>query len=559
MLKKTLTWSSISLLVAIGAWAANNAAADLEEVSFSGSVQTALGKAVRGATVTLLDAELEKTISVYSQADGSFSLPAVPRRDYTLRARLLGMEDTVVALEADAEGEQSLVMKTAADLTEQRPANDRLSQLHWEDEGDALNFRMMCTFCHQVGTQGFRSPEEPVDWEVMVTRMDGFKGLYKHTQEALVDKLVSTYGPDAEGEWADWQAPEAPEGDVLLASVTEWSMGKENDTMVHDLEVGRNGKVYIVDMTSDVLAELDPETGERSNYTFPGGKDYFSTDPPVKGPHSIEVAPNGDLWVTLALSGEMAKFDPETKEFQVFSGAPAPRKRGGYPHTLRVAADGKKVWWTDAALGVASIDTESFEVKFYKLPSADQVQGGGARGEARGVTPYGIDLAPDGKVWYTKLNGQRVGRIDPTKADGDPEQIKEWEPPVHGPRRLHVAADGLVWVPGWASGDIASYDEAKDEWKVYDLPHGVNSLPYALNIHPQTGDIWICGTGSDSMIRFDPKTESFSEYRMPTRVTYTREIEFDDEGNIWVCNSNYPVRHVENGRGSIIKLATAGR
>ena len=61
------------------------------------------------------------------------------------------------------------------------------------------------------------------------------------------------------------------------------------------------------------------------------------------------------------------------------------------------------------------------------------------------------------------------------------------------------------------------------------------------------------------MIRFDPKTESFSEYRMPTRVTYTREVEFDDEGNIWVCNSNYPVRHVENGRGSIIKLAIAGR
>ena len=89
MLKKTLTWASISLLVTLGAWAANNAAADLEEVSFAGSVQTEAGKAVRGATVTLFDAELEKTISVYSQEDGSFSLPAVPRRDYTLRARLL--------------------------------------------------------------------------------------------------------------------------------------------------------------------------------------------------------------------------------------------------------------------------------------------------------------------------------------------------------------------------------------------------------------------------------------------------------------------------------------
>ena len=36
--------------------------------------------------------------------------------------------------------------------------------------------------------------------------------------------------------------------------------------------------------------------------------------------------------------------------------------------------------------------------------------------------------------------------------------------------------------------------------------------------------------------------------------TYTREIEFDEEGNIWTCNSNGPARHTERGYGSIIKL-----
>ena len=43
-------------------------------------------------------------------------------------------------------------------------------------------------------------------------------------------------------------------------------------------------------------------------------------------------------------------------------------------------------------------------------------------------------------------------------------------------------------------------------------------------------------------------------FRMPSRVTYTREIEFDEEGNIWPCNSNGPARHTERGYGSIIKL-----
>jgi hypothetical protein len=41
---------------------------------------------------------------------------------------------------------------------------------------------------------------------------------------------------------------------------------------------------------------------------------------------------------------------------------------------------------------------------------------------------------------------------------------------------------------------------------------------------------------------------------MPSRVTFTREIEFDEDGNIWTTNSNSPLRHSERRLGSIIKL-----
>ena len=84
-------------------------------------------------------------------------------------------------------------------------------------------------------------------------------------------------------------------------------------------------------------------------------------------------------------------------------------------------------------------------------------------------------------------------------------------------------------------------------------PGCANQIPYALNIDPK-GNVWICGTGSDTLHRFDPKTEELTEFRMPSRVTYTREIEFDDEGNVWTCNSNGPARHTERQYGSIIKL-----
>ncbi|MFP6671010.1 MAG: hypothetical protein VB857_06295, partial [Pirellulaceae bacterium] len=166
------------------------------------------------------------------------------------------------------------------------------------------------------------------------------------------------------------------------------------------------------------------------------------------------------------------------------------------------------------------------------------------------------DFSPvDGMIWYTKLNGNRIGRIDPKAPDGN---IKEWNPPFRGPRRLHVAQDGMVWVPGFGSGVFGKFDPTTEKWKVYDLPDKDNQIPYALNIDPK-GYIWICGTNNDVLHRFNPKTEELVEFRLPSRVTYTREIEFDADGNIWTCNSNGPARHTERGYGSIIKLEIIGK
>ncbi len=548
MNRKVLALSIPFFVVALVA--ANNAVDTTASVSLSGSVVDDAGSPIRGAIVTAFDDATKSSISVFSKEDGTFEFDQLPEADYHFRSRLIGREDSHVAAGTKP---LNFVMPPAKDLNAQRPANNLLDLMKFDNEADALNFRMFCTYCHQVGTLGWRSPEEPVDWEVMITRMDGFRGLYKHTQESLVDRIISTYGRDAEENWPTFVPPEAPAGAALDAEITEWLMSKEDSATVHDLEVGIDGLIYAVDMSNDALLTLDPKTGEREIYSWPGGKTFGEPVAPVKGPHSIEMAPNGDMWVTLALSGEMSRFDIRTKKFTTVSGHPT-RSRAGYPHTLRIDQEGT-VWWTDAAVGVFSLDPDTLKVKEYKLPSADQVRGGAARGEGRGIVPYGLDVAPNGHIWYTKLNGQRVGRIIPTAADGSPEQITEWVPPVHGPRRLHVAPNGIVWVPGWASGDFASFNPETEEWKVYDMPKGPNSLPYALNIHPTTGEIWITGTGTDSMVRFDPKTEVFTEYLMPTRVTYTREIEFDADGNVWTSNSNGPTRHIENHYGSLIKIA----
>ena len=543
IMKNKLTMKTAAMFLALVA-----STAFVDAKTISGKVTNAKGKAVEGVTVSASTKDFDKikTISVFSQADGAFAIDGLRDRKYWIRARLLGqLDEWQKDVDAGATG-LSFAMKPAKgkDLENQRTANSGFSMLKWKSMKDKANYKMMCTYCHQTGSKGWRSPELPVDWNTMITRMEGFGGLYKHTQQTLVKRLVATYSDEAVAKWSPFVPPPAPKGIETKARITEWDMGNKFKVMVHDIELGPDGLVYAVDMHRNAAVSLDPKTGERKVYRFPGK---------YRGPHSIELGNDGNMWFTLCTSGEMAKLDLKTKKFTITSSAEAPARRGSYPHTLRINPKDPEglIWYTDAGRNSCfSLHPKTLKVKEYKLLRKDQAVGAG-KGESRGVTPYGIDFSPvDGTIWYSKLNGNRIGRIDPKAPDGD---IKEWNPPFRGPRRLHVAQDGMVWVPGFGSGVFGSFNPKTEKWKVYELPDADNQIPYALNIDPK-GYVWICGTNSDSIHRFDPKTEERVEFRMPSRVTYTREIEFDEEGNLWTSNANAPARHSERGFGSIIKL-----
>jgi len=547
IMKNKLTMKTAAMFLALVA-----STAFIDAKTISGKVTNAKGKAIEGVTVSAFTKDFDKikTISVFSQTDGGFAIDGLRDRKYWVRARLMGqLDEWQKDVDAGATG-LSFAMKPAKgkDLENQRTANSGFSMLKWDSMKDKENYKMMCTYCHQTGSKGWRSPELPVDWNTMITRMDGFGGLYKHTQQTLVKRLVATYSDEAVAKWSPFVPPPAPKGIETKAKITEWDMGNKFKVMVHDIELGPDGLVYAVDMHRNAAVSLDPKTGERKVYRFPGK---------YRGPHSIELGNDGNMWFTLCTSGEMAKLDLKTKKFTITSSAVAPARRGSYPHTLRINPKDPEglIWYTDAGRNSCfSLHPKTLKVKEYKLLRKDQAVGAG-KGESRGVTPYGIDFSPvDGTIWYSKLNGNRIGRIDPKAPDGD---IKEWNPPFRGPRRLHVAQDGMVWVPGFGSGVFGSFNPKTEKWKVYELPDAENQIPYALNIDPK-GYVWICGTNSDSIHRFDPKTEKRVEFRLPSRVTYTREIEFDEEGNLWTSNSNGPARHSERGFGSIIKLEIVG-
>ncbi len=140
-------------------------ATQVDAETISGKVLDANGKPAEGVTVSAFDAERHVSVSVFSQADGSFKIDGLRDVDYTVRARLLGQndeyEDDISA--GDSDLSFTLTPAEGEDLEMQRTANSGLSMLKFANASDKENFKMMCTYCHQVGTVGFRTPEKPVE------------------------------------------------------------------------------------------------------------------------------------------------------------------------------------------------------------------------------------------------------------------------------------------------------------------------------------------------------------------------------------------------------------
>ena len=180
-----------------------------------GTVSDQVGRPVAGVMVSAIDDEHRKWTSVFSQHDGSFVISGLRNVEHNVRTRLMGLADEWVSDVCVLEPIDMVIQTRAAvgeELEVQRPASSAFSMLAFDNPRDKLNFKMNCSYCHQVGTLGFRTPEKPVDWETMLRRMDGFGGLYPHTQNTIIGRLMNTYKDDAVDKWPKFVPPPAPTG-----------------------------------------------------------------------------------------------------------------------------------------------------------------------------------------------------------------------------------------------------------------------------------------------------------------------------------------------------------
>ena len=385
--------------------------------------------------------------------------------------------------------------------------------------------------------------------------------------------------------------------ELARAKIEEWHVG-DPLSFIHDTGVGDDDKLYGVDEGHDVIWILDRTTSQIEKLALPDidlpvGGVFSGLRLPIgiftgkHGPHSIAQTTDGRIWITAALSSSLIALDPKAKAFKVY---PVPRgflwKGGLYPHTVRVDKN-DIVWFTvDMSNQVARFDPMTEQFTMIDLPSKgpmrwlmDTFFGVILKiaawfpkqnlhlvlshhkwlnaGKDILTQPYGIDVNPvDGGIWYAKLMTNQIGHIDPKTLE-----VTEYSTPMAGPRRPRFDANGILWIPAFDSGGLMSFDTKTKQFKTWLLPRlapNEYEIPYALNVHPKTGDVWITANNSDRVLRFTPATGQFVSYPSPSRVTFLRDLEFTKDGKVCSSNANLPAYAHEDRVPAFICIDPAG-
>jgi streptogramin lyase len=430
----------------------------------------------------------------------------------------------VVGLAACAGRQRSTAEAPVAQASTAPPSSAEWLALLPDGE-EKRRFVLDCTGCHQFDAQNAR-PNGRVrtreEWQVVVARMLSYAGASTRFP------VISAYrDAAATADWLTTQLrPEREPGPrrsgnvrvVRTGAVTEFAMPEARD-LPHDVAIDRAGQVIITGMMTDRMYVLDPTSGQMTGVEIPV---------PRANPRAVEIDGSGSWWVVLGAPNQLAHYDPVPRRWRTFD-------VGMYAHSVALGPD-SRAWvnghFTRAPEIIASVDARSGEVRKYELPVHPTLAS--APG---GPIPYEIRVAPDGRVWMSELQGNRLVALTPATGAAT---VHEMPTSFSGPRRFDVDARGVLWIPAYASNELVRFDPSSGVFRRFELPIK-DALPYVVRIDHATGLAWIGTSAADAVLSFEPRNERFTVYELPSRGALVRHLAIDPRTRaVWAAYGASP-------------------
>jgi streptogramin lyase len=512
------------------------------------------------------------TITRFTDAAGKVDI--FRNGNYLYRVRAQGFVDRQFK---DHPETVALTAMTQQQLYASYPSNVWLSQMSFGGDQELKQvFQLNCAFCHQQASPFMRNERTVEQWLSIIQRMNTYGARLPGDDQKPVAEILQREYRELREHPERVPAPRRWENHLSEVEMTEWPIG-DGFSQMHDFLLHPNGYVYVGDNLFDRIYEIDPDTGAYTVYKVPHYADAdlggilgnrFEVFPKMynyMGVHSFAVSKkDGNIFITPSMQQALLEFDVSRKEFIIHD-----MPGGYYPHTIRVD-ERDDVWFTLALSSqVAKFDRDSSEFTLYDLPARgiqewlvlkslplmfaldpDVRPTPAPDRESTGLPmPYGIDVAPDGGIWVARLYANDLGHIDP-----DSGEITMVDFPYEGPRRLRADADGNLWIVAFQNSLLVKYDPRSKTFTDYPLPV-INELPYALNVDRQRGVVWVNGNQSDTILAFDIDSESWKVYPMPRQRFFTRDIEISEEdGAVFTSNSHFPTWQSEGAEPTLLRI-----
>jgi virginiamycin B lyase len=524
---------------------------------------------------------VEAVITKFTNNQGqvSFTCDDKNKENYQLKIRKYAYQDKFTDLFS-----KKIILDSETDpikLSEAKPANIWLGGIEFSNPHDKKIFQMQCGFCHQLGSSFMRLERSAQEWSEIIPRMINYGSrlptdLQKISPEILVKEFNRLRNnPKFLVEPTQWPAY------LSEAQISEWPMG-DSMSQLHDAIVLKTGIILNADNIQDRVYAVNPKTNEIVVYKIPHKKNdqpgglisarlkTFPKHDSISNAHSLaESKVDGHVFITPSAQQRLVEFIPQTGEFILHQ-----MEQGFYPHTIRIDAS-DQVWFTLALSNQVAkfnrinktftyydLATRSFKekliTKFIKylfilmdwgVPVGKWIH---IDREYMG-TPlvYGIDITPDQRVWFTRLHTNEIGVIDPKT-----NLVQMIKTPFIGPRRLRSDNIGNLWITSYAESKIAKYDPKLKVFEMFDLPVVPlgSETPYALNYDVKRNWIWVTGNQSDSLFALDINLKTWRNFPLPRRTSFTRDIEFDEDGNAYVSNSNFASWQIEDSQPTLMKV-----
>jgi virginiamycin B lyase len=355
-----------------------------------------------------------------------------------------------------------------------------------------------CATCHGLNMITGAAGYTETGWRDLIKTMVALPD----PAAATITQYLATNFPPKPG-----RAPTLVPGDVTV-TFKEWIVPTLGQRSRDPIQLP-DGIIWWAGQFGSLVGSLDPKTEEMREYKLE----------PAARPHSIVEDAAGNIWYTGNGNGTLGKITPKTGEITVYK-LPDPAARD--PHTAVFDKKGTLFFTLQQSNMIGRFVPSTGDLKLITLATPRAL-------------PYGIKVDSQGALWVSYNGAGKLAKIDPATME-----VREYPlpDPASRSRRLALTSDDTVWFVNSALGRIGRLNPKTGEVKEWPSPSGPRSHPYAIEIIDDI--IWYNESNQrpDALVRFDPKTEKFQSWAIPSGIGIIRHMRKTPDGNLAIHQSS---------------------